>query len=262
MIEGKISLKYYLNKHVKPLNGKYPLYLLIRFQNKQAKIKSRFILFDNDNPYAPHDPFSVGVLNYKDASNYVTEKGMQGYKILMKNESDTIYRVFDFFRILDLNIIENQPSSIIDYSIVPIHKIVNNIFINKLSDLLRDQKLKSSPIIFGRGLDGEPTSFDVAIESLSEVGSKKIQIEIVDKLNSERKAIRLLNKSMRTIDWIANESMKLKYLQLIESETSAIFREELDNMVNNRVLIHYSELSDIFPKMFMETLKTAISKGK
>lgn len=247
MIEGKISVKHYLNDKVAKRNGQLPLYVLVRFQNKDSRFKSRWKFFDYSN-IAPLSPLHV-VPAYKEQADYFSEKDVAEKHIqtLCGRESNAIIQVGDYFKRLDINFIEHEPSVLFDHSIVPIKELLSDIytkeFMKKLGVFMENGKYFSLWYFLTETIESN-IDFGTIIRALYEVSSKEANRDFLNEWIDIEDQRNLIAKNIRVIDWLASESVRNSSFD----ELDPAFAKKFKTDIGKALVTHFSEIR--LPKGF------------
>ena len=78
---------------------------------------------------------------------------------------------------------------------------------------------------------------------------------IVHELKNEAAAYSFFDHSTRIIDWVADDNFRIETIEKIKVRTNLSFTIELTQTINEKIIKHYSEISDILPKTFLTSFR-------
>ncbi len=260
-MEGKISVKHFLKKNLKPLvegrTKKYPLYVRIRLDNKKAEFKSEYWEYlnaDNFEKMTEHltrvssnssrELKDSSLVEVSEENVYVSEDELTQQEFLSKlsKEAEVVREVISIYRDIGINIIEHNPKLTIDIAKTEIVEAVfqdmKGILMEKLTDndytamyKLIDWRIPFCDIIKAlreASYDKEnPTQFykDVLIE---------FDLNSIDSLLN----FTLPNNRPRIYQW-GNESLKNSLKKHLLSSTSKTSTDKLlrqiDSIFNEKI---------------------------
>ena len=136
---GKVTVKHFLNKNLKPSEGKYPVYVTIWFQNKLTRVKSHYMLFCRPG-IEPFVQEGFEFADYMDERTFDSLTPRHTYYKAMEREKEALQNIVRlFFEKFGKNIVSHAPGEFIRESLRSPFNIVSGFFKNRFrSDL--DQK--------------------------------------------------------------------------------------------------------------------------
>lgn len=251
-LEGKISVKHFLNKKLQPVNGKFPLYVLIRFKNREAKIKSRLNdLFGIESDFELINNTITTRRNF----GYFNENDLAKYRSLVHTEATMIIALGELMKKDNVNIIESEPSRVIDITFKTVGSIITSQYKNLLTEKLISLKYLHSASVYSKS----ENDFSYLIKSLAEIGNSSVEKFILKEFDRETKVFSSLikyahlstsKKSVLLIDWLTNDVLRMNILRDIEKACGEAFANDFLDTLQKEVNYHLQPLRLTLPKNF------------
>lgn len=207
-LEGKITVKHYLNKKLRPLlrKGKktYPLYLRASFKNKFTEFKSRSYLFTGSTGPGKiptvdeltqflNVPTTFNLEDVKDIVRYYTDAEFENVKnsAPLTKEQETIYDVIDVHRREGINVLAGNAQETI------------NKCLTSIDDWLAEEMKRSLQQTIGRHkkfellseiIDWASTPYLFVYSALSAVAGKEFQTAVLDKHSADAELLTAIKK--------------------------------------------------------------------
>lgn len=250
-LEGKFSVKHFLNLNLVSRKGKYPLYLTIGFQNKNAKLRSRLRYFDMPGFNGPLDVVS----NYASESEYFSKKELGSIEGLIKRETEAMALVGDYFKSINVNVIDHEPSRVYDISISSLKNLVSGVFWRNLVETLVILNYKSLAEYLATYSTG--TNFTLLIKVLKEVGNNDLVDDVIPAFENQFKVMTILGRGHRIIEWLAKDDLRHQILQRIEDECGASFSQNISHLIHHSIQELVSPYKITIPKPQSSQVTTA-----
>jgi hypothetical protein len=225
-LEGKISITHYLNKKLAPDNGRYPLYIRIKFQNKDARIKSRVTYFEKDNPL---DPLSVVKL-YSEQQVYYSESEFIKRKELINQEAEFILMVMDAFRNMNINILEDQPSLIIDKTLSSFRNLMDTEFRQRLKGLIKENGFNELLTMVNK----YNPSFSLTFKTIQEIGTDQAIKKLISPMKNHYLLIQELGK-LRVGALLSQAGWDIFLHSFLNQTFDKQFALEMETLINKKV---------------------------